>query len=498
MSAALFFSAPLHGQFYYSDAPRHALNGIFLHDLLVAMPITHLKQWAIDYYLQYPALTIMFYPPGLATAEMVGYFLFGESHATAVAVVCAFDAALIVGAFKLASRWLPFWQAWAVGAIVAGLPEVALWARQPMTDVPAFAFLMWSAVLLLRYIETKRPLHLYLAAVLFLLGLYTKQSIVFLLPVYLALLWTSEGSAVLRNRHVWIVSVLFGVLLVPLIVMTVEFGQGNVQSVVSVADSQASRSSLAAWIYYSRLLPQQAGWLVLVLAGIAAVGALLVRRWRLPKLAAVLFYGWIVAGYIFFSAIDLKAQRLDLFILLPFAFFAALGINRMLPPRWATAGAIAVALATFGYTLVYAPVPLVTGYQQAAEWIAKNTPGDSIVAFSGQRDGAFIYDLRLLDRGRQRRVVRVDKLLLSISIRRELGVVEKESDPAAIAKMFNDYGISYIVAERDFFTDLKPMAAFQKVMETPGFVEVARLKVDATFPHTDKELRIYRNASPLP
>src|SRR5262245_29724666 len=54
----LFVTAPHNGEFWYSDAPRHALNGVFIKDLFASLPADP-KSWAMEYYVQYPALTIL-------------------------------------------------------------------------------------------------------------------------------------------------------------------------------------------------------------------------------------------------------------------------------------------------------------------------------------------------------------------------------------------------------------------------------------------------------
>ena len=59
----LFETSPHAGDFWWSDAPRHAMDGVFYRDMARSLPVTHLKQWATDYYLQYPAITVLFYPP---------------------------------------------------------------------------------------------------------------------------------------------------------------------------------------------------------------------------------------------------------------------------------------------------------------------------------------------------------------------------------------------------------------------------------------------------
>ena len=90
----LFVTAPHHGEFWWSDAPRHALNGVFVKDLIAAMP-AHPGAWAMQYYVQYPALTILFYPPLFYAISAPFYALFGVSHATAIAV--AAGGAIVAG-----------------------------------------------------------------------------------------------------------------------------------------------------------------------------------------------------------------------------------------------------------------------------------------------------------------------------------------------------------------------------------------------------------------
>ena len=57
--AALFLTAPYHKDMWWSDAPRHAMDGAFYSDFARHMPLGHVKQFAMNYYLKYPALTIL-------------------------------------------------------------------------------------------------------------------------------------------------------------------------------------------------------------------------------------------------------------------------------------------------------------------------------------------------------------------------------------------------------------------------------------------------------
>src|SRR5215469_7551088 len=71
-SMVLTATAPVDGDFWWSDSPRHALNGAFIKDFVAAMPWHDPKAWAINYYLQYPSLTILIYPPLFYVFEAAG------------------------------------------------------------------------------------------------------------------------------------------------------------------------------------------------------------------------------------------------------------------------------------------------------------------------------------------------------------------------------------------------------------------------------------------
>ena len=45
----LFVTAPHDGEFWWSDAPRHALNGAFVKDLVAAHPWHDPAGWAMQY-----------------------------------------------------------------------------------------------------------------------------------------------------------------------------------------------------------------------------------------------------------------------------------------------------------------------------------------------------------------------------------------------------------------------------------------------------------------
>ncbi|MFT3736572.1 MAG: glycosyltransferase family 39 protein [Rhodocyclaceae bacterium] len=496
-TALLFLGAPHDGAFYWSDAPRHALNGVFVKDLVLAMPWRDPSGFAYAYYAQYPALTILFYPPLFYVLSAPFYALFGVSHETALLVVCLHYMAFAWGCWKLFRFWLPATQAGLAAALLVCAPEITFWGRQIMLEVPSLAFLIWSAVCFMHYRREGRTLHLTLAIFLLVAAMYTKITAAFLAPVYLLCLLHDRGWRTLRDYKLWLIAIAAVLALVPLVVLTLKFGQANVQSVSGIADAEVSRRSLAGWLWYFKQLPDQLGWPVLI----AACGGLLAMRWLprddVQRGDALFWLAWFGIGYLFFSAIDLKEARHSVFILPPVVAFAVFLLTRLPRQTLAIAALAALGIAVIVQTVFFRPVLKVEGYAQVADWIAHHAPRDSAVLFSGYRDGSFVFNMREREDRRDLTVVRADKILLRVAVRRALGVEEKPLSEADISDQLNKLGVKYLVVQPGFWNDLAAMQRFERVIASPQFKQVARFDTPANYPAHEKELVIYENLGPV-
>jgi hypothetical protein len=234
-----------------------------------------------------------------------------------------------------------------------------------------------------------------------------------------------------------------------------------------------------------------------VLTAVGAIAALLRPDWRMKPRDAAFLALWFVSGYLVFSAIDLKDLRFTIFILFPIVALAVMPLDRLGPGRLGDIAAPAIGLAILALTLVEHPVPWIAGYRSAVDQVAERAPRGSAILFSGYRDGSFIFALRAREDRRDLRVLRADKLLLKIAVRRELGVEQMGYSEDEIADLLNRYGVHYVVAQTDFWKDLTEMQRLQTVLRSPRFEAVAHLPVPGNVPHQDRELVIYRNLGPV-
>ena len=68
--AAVHFCTHRYSEPYYNnDETRHVMTGVFFHDLFTDRPVTDLPDYAVRYYVQYPALGLLVWPPFFYVVE---------------------------------------------------------------------------------------------------------------------------------------------------------------------------------------------------------------------------------------------------------------------------------------------------------------------------------------------------------------------------------------------------------------------------------------------
>lgn len=493
-AAIYFFTSPHDGNFWWSDASRHAMDGIFYADFFKALPLTDPKQYSFDYYSRYPALTILFYPPLFAVIEAAFFTVFGHTHAVAQITVTFFVFILGLGAYHLAKRHLSSTQALAVTLIFLGSNEIAFWGRQVMLDIPAYAFLLWAAIAYLKYTDTQRNIFLYLGTALFAMGIYTKLNIAFMAPVFFAAITLKLGKKVL-NKHILISAILFTISMLPWLFITLKFGKVNIDAVAGgQVDHELSRTSLENWTYYAKLIPEQIGLIPTALCSLYILFITVRKDWQSNKIDVFFIISWLIFGYIVFSLITLKESRHDIFILYPVALCSVLFIEKSVKSRTisnTTSSLLAAGL--FAKSLFFTDIPYVNGYKEAAENIARTIPANSTVLFSGYRDGSFIFNIKTYQDRPDISVLRADKLLLKVAIKREMGVEEKKLSESEIINIINKNGVTYLVVDPEFWIDLPIMQKLQKVLTYPQFQKIQTINIESNKPIKDKQLVIYKN-----
>ena len=495
--AILFVTgAPMDGGSSWSDSPRHALNGAFIMDMLKDMPTSNPIGYAHDYYSQFPALTILFYPPLYSFILAPFYAIFGVSQETALLAGFVCYCFFAVGTYYLARFWLSSFASFGATFILCVAPEIAFWGRQVMLEIPVYAFMVWSAYHLNRYVRTDQIKYLYFSVALLVLAAYTKSPVVFIALPYLIVLFHHRGMEVFKDKHNYVVLALAIVAMIPLIYITFEFGQSNIQAATNSPEAINDTFTLEVLFWYLIRIPSQLGWATITGLFVAIATFFLWTKDKTQTIKNSLFLIlWFVVGYFFYTFIELKLVRFSIHMLLPLAIFVGFACDKINEKKqYLGSGFIAIIMVlTLAETMTTRPVEYLAGYNDVVEKVTKLAPQNSNILFSGYHDGLFIFAMRAIGDRPDVSTVRSDKLLLRIASRRELGVEEKNYTIEQIAELINKFAIHYVVAQPDFWTDLKQMKLLQTLLESEQFKEIQRFKIEANYDAAEKELVIYRN-----
>jgi 4-amino-4-deoxy-L-arabinose transferase-like glycosyltransferase len=494
--AAYIATGTWHEQFWWSDAPQHALNGALVHDWLASGHWRDPMGFAQAYFLRYPAINIALYPPLFPVLEAISYTLFGVSHAAAQGVVTCFTLLAMVSAYRIARLALPPAAATGAVAMLLGLPIVALWSRQVMLDMPALALLLAGSVPLLRYARAPLARDLYQASLWLLLAIYMKQTAGFVLPAWAGLLLWEQGWAPLRRRHVWVAAAGFVVGLAPLVAFTLVMARYNLQT----AASAGGRPLVEALSFYLVSVPATAG-VPLALAGLAYAALM---GWRGPRNPAEQLLArwallWVVVCFVVNTAVSHKEERYAVVMVAPLAMVGALLAYRLLA-RTGTARSWlvgAVGAGALALTLAMWPARYVAGYDKAAAYVLAHAKPGSVVLFHGLRSPNFAFSLRSRSDTPNLYVLRAEKLLVRYTVLRDYGITDRGVTPQALQGIIDRYGIEYIVMQPDFWVDQPSVAAFQALVRGGGFTRVAVIPVTANIDDAEPTIEIWRNLHPV-
>ncbi len=485
-----FHTAPTNGDFWWYDASRHAMNGVFIRDFLLDGGLLDPLRFAADYYQRYPAVNVGFYPPFFYLSSVPVLLVLGANHAASQAAVSLY--VLLAGSmsYLLLRRLLGPLTAGAAVLAMLSLAPFALWSRQVQLDVPALAMLLATGYALLRYLELGGRLWLYLSALLMGLAMLTRVQAMFAVPAFLYFLFLHRHANPAPLRQRLAAFVLMGCVTAPAVLMVAHFSQVN-QSLATAVPGMPGLWTLENWTWYLRRLPQQFGWpcIVLVIVGLGAIVRAAALR-KLPPVARVLL-AFALCAWLFFTVVSNKDGRFNL-PGITFLFLAAVAGLATIGGRLAPVAIPALAAWQLAQLALMPPVPYVAGFKEAAQLAAELAPRNSNVLISAHRDGNFIYDLRTLDLRPDVGVRRADKLFVEIAIMRELGIRDLGYGRREILQLLAQHRIDTIVIQPGYLADQPAMAAFESLLgEDTLYRKVRTIPMRGTLDKPEKELVIY-------
>lgn len=484
--------------FFYNDETRHVMTGIYFRDVLADLPVSNLREYTVSYYLQYPALGLLIWPPFFHILEGLLMSVFGTSLIVPQVLVGLFAAVGCAYLFLLVRQTGDLSTATVATLIFGFSPLMFEFSQYVMLEVPTLALGLAAIYHFVRYLDAERRRDLMFAATFSALAALTRFDAVYLLPLFLIALAVRKRWDVLRRREVWAAVTLALLLVLPFYALTArEIGWFHLrQASEALSPDFPPYQSLKRYFFYPSFLPSQLSWFALIPALIGLATGLTLARRR----TAWVFYILIVATYSTFTVIGEMDSRHTIYWLPAFAYFAASGLTILVThlrvPRFYVPLSVLV-IGAMALTALARPKTYVRGYETAARYVLSSNDPSPFCLFVGRLNGDFIYQIRRLDANRRLWVLRADKLLFSVLVNPEVGYSQSvQSDEDVLATIFR-YDPEFIVVEEMEAANTLPVENQVRVM-LDSRADRFRVEKVISIESNDstlggKQLKIFRN-----
>jgi 4-amino-4-deoxy-L-arabinose transferase-like glycosyltransferase len=490
--AAYVLSEP----YFNGDETRHLMTGVYVRDVLVDRPVTDLHDYSVRYYLQYPALGLLVWPPFFYFVEGLFMLTFGTCFLAARVLVGLFAVMACVYLFLLARKTHGTAVA-ALGVLFFGLsPLVFQFSAQVMLEVPALTLVLMAVYHCQRYLDEERRLHLALCCLATALAALTRFDGVFLAPLFLIWLAGVGKLRLLRRREVLLGMAGALLLVAPFYLLTaLNMGGAHLKAVKEGTNATSTGFFvLENFGYYPLHIPEQIGWFLVLPALVGLAAAL--RSERRP--VSWPYLALVAATYLTFTPLAELEPRHAIYWVPALAVFAADGclLTAWGSPRWRFGLVLAVVVGPAWQTACEQG-RYVRGYDKAARYVVDHTTETPVILFDGFLTGDFIYQVRRLDPERKLWVLRGDKLFYGMLSDPHGGYEEWAPTEAEILDLLFKYDPEYIVVEEpQIYFELPAAQQLRRTLEAhrERFSLVETIPIDSnheTF--QDNSLWIYRN-----
>ncbi len=363
----------------WPDAPRYANGAAMIHDWLASGDLGHPYRFALANYARYPAFSIPYHPP-VYPSLMGAFFLVTGVSYTAARVFIGFCLGASISVFYTMVRRNQVGPAASFGCalLLMTFPEVVLWSRDTMSELPALAFILAGSFLFLGWLENSKPAYAWAAFGMAELAFLSRVTTAGVLPAWFLYAAISGRFRRLFSPHVVLASVLYLSLNVGYLNFATRFSK--FETTANPTLGGVGRFTWENIAYYPAHLPAMIGWggLLAAAAGVACT------VWAASRRGPGAFWlCWLVSFYGFQLALATNEQRYFLFAL-PGAcgLAASLFAPEQSGPvrRWAAPSLLALGLACNAVQDSSSPRGLV-GYEAVARGISGlKAPGNVMLA----------------------------------------------------------------------------------------------------------------------
>jgi hypothetical protein len=439
------------GFFFHTDEMYHAMNGLFVRDLIVDFPIRHPVQYAYEYYAKYPAIALPHWPPLFYIAEGIAFLVLGISPWVSRLVVLGFAMLAIYFWYRIALPLGPRYRAFLSAVILSCLPYILIYEQLTMLEIPALAMCLGAIYFWVRFLEMERGRHLWILAGFAVAGFLTSQSMIFVAFFVVMHLVVERRFQLLKRLDVWLALLASAALTLPWYTLTQRMERVPLGTMVGRVSGYGFKhlAESVTYSYYPVELYKKFGAFLLSLACLG-VALALVKRSRANRLLLV----WIFSAYVCFVLISEKDPRHTILWIPPLLYFALTALETLCVRRtWALIISSVLAI-FFVVNALRSERPIVDGAAEVADYVL-SLPESDVIYYQGVLHGDFIFYVRKLDPEKRHLVAR----------EKQVAILGREQRPILhsaqeVLAFFQNWGIRYAIVE-----DIDPFPGFGPVRE---------------------------------
>ena len=207
----------------HGDPPRHMMNGVYFYDMIKDLPLTNPIEYTLQYYARYPALSLGHHPLLLGVAEVPFYTVFGVSVFSARLTIVFFTMLAVIVWFLLIRKIYDENIAFFSSLLFITTPFIVDLSRVVMTEIPTLALIIATTYFSYKYCELDKKRYALAFLITFVFSIFSKQIAIFMLPAFLSYFVMTKGTRILTTRKAIISCIIISLLLVPIIIITLNF-----------------------------------------------------------------------------------------------------------------------------------------------------------------------------------------------------------------------------------------------------------------------------------
>jgi 4-amino-4-deoxy-L-arabinose transferase-like glycosyltransferase len=448
VALAIFIMSISRSGLWFPDMPSHALNGIFYKDMIEERGFLHPKSYAERYYVQYPSLTVGMYPPIFYLTEALSFKILGLSPLSARLTVLLFTL-IGINVFLLMCRlWFPVWLSVLATVLLLLQPSMLFGQQNVMLEIPFLAVSMIALYCLYGGLERNNPWLLFWGALFSSLAFLTRQSAVFLLPMWPVWIGLNRKWEVIRSGHLIWGAIVGGILLAPWAVVNFTAARGHLSHLVVL--------SIASVLLFGSLKRKASYRFALVWFG-GAASFLLTMKLTEPRYAIALV-----------PAVIILSMHAVLFL---WEKFPVVSRQKTI---WVLIVIVLVGM-HFNVRRILA-CPEMTGFKRVADLIVEDSDCVSVL-YDGYYNGNFILHMRMRDKDKRVFVFRASKVIFSTNFQIDRGYNELVANLGGFLDLLDRYSIKYIVEEKKDLLKTPANSRLRQWLHEPEFMVVQEIPV---------------------